>query len=936
MKTSWRWARAAALALAFGTPLYAQNREAPPINRSDDPFLSSFRFREIGPIGQGGRVDDIAVVNSDPRVYYVGFATTGLWKTTNNGTTFESVFDTYGTHSVGAVEVSQSNPNVVYVGTGEANNRQSSSFGEGMYKSTDAGRTFTHIGLRETQSIARIIVHPTNPDVVWVAAVGQLFGPNAERGVFKTTDGGRTWNKTLYVDENTGATELAIDPRNPNVLFAATYQRRRSACCFIGGGPGSGLWRSQDGGSTWSRMSGGGLPDGTMGRVALAIAPSNPDVMYAQIEVAQDRAQPIVAPPAPQPVSNQPGQQGQQPPAPNSRASGIWRSNDAGRTWEFRSNENQRPMYFSQIAVHSQNPDIVYVAGVNARRSNDGARTFTNMPGMGHVDHHAIWVNPRQGDHVMYGNDGSIDISYDQGATWEAPRLWSAAQSYHASVDMRRPYYVCTGLQDNGSWCGPSRVRSGTILPTDWYRVGGGDGFYSQVDPTNHHIVYAESQNGNISRRNLATGEGGSIRPSQNNVQGLQGPPQFRWNWSTPFMLSPHDPATVLLGGNRFFISRDRGQTWTASADLTKNLDRNQMKLMGFDYSLPSCNANAQTAGRQCLLSKGDGTSWAVTSTVGQSRVDARVMWAGTDDGNVQVSRDGGANWEEVGRNIPGGTKDYNISRVEPSHYDAGTAYVSIDGHRANDLRPYVYVTRDYGRTWTSIVNGLPQFGNVNSVRQDPKNRNLLYAATEFGFFVSLDEGRNWKKFLNGLAVVRIDDMLVHPRDNDLVLATHGRGIQIMDDITPLQQLTPEVMAADAHLFAPREAVLWKSDARLSRSVTGNKNWEAPPAPQGAAISYYFRTAPTGNVTLVVQRPDGSVFRDLPVQRAAGLQRSQWNLRGNPAPQPAGGGGGGGGGGQQGQGALATPGTYRIVLTVDGRTFTQNITVVDDTWMEVR
>ena len=403
-------------------------------------------------------------------------------------------------------------------------------------------------------------------------------------------------------------------------------------------------------------------------------------------------------------------------------------------------------------------------------------------------------------------------------------------------------------------------------------------------------------------------------------------------------MLSHHDPSTVLLGGNRFFISRDRGNTWSMSADLTKNQDRDGMRIMDVDYSLPGCNANPATAGRDCIPSKGDGTSWAVLSTVAQSPRDANVLWAGTDDGNIQVSRDGGANWEEVGKNIPGGTKDYNVSRVEASYFDAGTAYVSLDGHRANDLKPYVFVTRDYGRTWTSIASNLPQYGNVNTIRQDAKNRNLLFAGTEFGFYVSLDEGKSWKKFMTGLATVRVDDVLVHPRDGDLVLATHGRGIQIMDDITALQQLTPEVAAQDAHLFEPREAVLWKQDTRLSRSVTGSKNWQARNVPQGAFISYYLKNAPSGAVTITITDPAGQVFRNLQATNSGGLNRVLWNLRGNPPPRAenqAGGGGGGGGGGQP-QGPAAVPGVYRVTLNVGGRDYTHNIRVLEDVWMEQR
>ncbi|CAN5644494.1 hypothetical protein BH23GEM9_BH23GEM9_07100 [soil metagenome] len=948
MMKHWHWRAVASLALLVVTPLAGAAQQQGMVNRSDDPLLTNFRWREIGPVGQGGRVDDIAVVESNPATFYIGFAGAGVWKTVNNGTTFQPIFDTYATSSVGALGLSQSNPNVLYVGTGEANNRQSSSFGDGVYKTTDGGRTFTHVGLRETQTIARIVVHPTNPDIVWVAAAGHLFGANPERGVFKSADGGRTWKKVLYQNEHAGATELIIDPSNPNTLFAALYERQRTAWGFASGGAASGIYRSDDGGESWQRVSGNGLPNGTMGRIAMDFARSNPRVVYAQIEVAPDREIPVVAA-VPVAQGGQGGQGGgQQPPPPDPQVSGVWRSDDGGRTWQFLTNHNVRPMYFSILRVDPTNPEIVYTGGVQFYKSVDGGRTFRALNGFGHVDHHAIWINPRNGDHVLIGNDGSVDISYDQATTWESLRTWAVGQPYHAAVDMRRPYHVCTGLQDNGTWCGPSSVRTGNIIPQDWYGVGGGDGFYTAIDPRDHAIVYSESQNGNINRYDLRTGQSGSIRPRPPTQAGgatniapapapacnqQNRPPnctEVSFNWNTPFMLSPHNPDVVFAGGNRLFISRDRGDSWSMTGDLSKQIDRNRRSIMGLAGDLPTCSRT--TRGRPCILSRNDGVgAFGSITTVAESPVQAGVLWVGTDDGNVQVSRDFGATWQEVGTNITGGTKEYVVSRVEASYHDVGTAYVSVDGHRSGDLAPYVFVTRDYGRTWQSLSSNLPQYGNVNTVRQDPKNRSLLYAGTEFGFFVSLDEGRTWKQFMNNLATVRVDDVLVHPRENDLVLATHGRSIQVMDDITPLQLLTPAVLAAEAHLFEPREAVLWKTDRRYSRAVTGGKNWRGQTAPAGTSISYHLRRAGTGTVRITIADAAGAVFRELSGPAEAGLNRVQWNLRGNPPPQQ--GPRQGQGQGQQ-QGPLASPGTYRVTLTVNGQEYSRDVRVLEDTWMD--
>ena len=909
---------------AIPSATIAQERGGP-LNPPDHPLLQGFRWRSIGPAGQGGRVDDVAVRPDDSRTFFVGFATGGLWKTTNRGTTFRSVFDEHGTHSIGDIAIAPSDPDVVYVGTGEANNRQSSSFGDGVYRSRDGGETFSHVGLRETQTIARVLVHPSDPDRVWVAANGHLFGPNPERGVFKSTDGGGSWRHVLAVDEHTGATDVVLHPTDPNVLLAATYQRRRTTCCFVGGGPGSGIWRSDDGGESWSRVEGNGLPVGVMGRIALAVTPAEPDVVYAQIEVA---------PTAERPFSDEEREERRRlaaadslPPDPES--SGVWRSTDAGRTWQFRSNENGRPTYFSQIRASPRDADVVYVMDQRLHRSTDGGLTFEVLAGYGHVDQHAMWIDPAGTDHLIIGNDGGVDVSWDGGDTWESLRPGAVGQSYHASVDMRRPYNVCTGLQDNGSWCGPSSVRGPAVLAEDWYRVGAGDGFYTAVDPSDPTIVYTESQNGNLRRLDLLTGGSRPIRPvaptrrdQQTNI--APAPPtdtEVRWNWNSPFILSPHDPRTIYLGGNRLFGSQDRGETWTMSGDLTKNIDRTEELVMGSPMDRPGCAPTLR--GEACIPSRNDGVGvWGTIVSLGESPVAPGILWVGTDDGNIQVSRDGGATWTEVSTNLPGGSRRHYVSRVEPSHVDAATAYVSIDAHREGDLGPYVFVTRDYGRTWADIASDLPDYGNVNTVRQDPVNPRLLYVGTEFGFFVSLDEGRQWHRFMPELPAVRVDDVLVHPRDNDLVLATHGRSIRILDDITVLQQLTPEILESDVHLFQPREAVLWRNDFTRSRAVTGDKNWVGENAPEGTAISFYLGRAPDADVTLeIVSVTSDGVIRDLVVEPRPGLNRVQWDLRSNAVGDDA------------PPGPRVGTGMYGARLRLGEEEYHTTFEVVEDEWL---
>jgi photosystem II stability/assembly factor-like uncharacterized protein len=913
--------RGATIVLALALGVHAAGAQRPaarsPINATSDPLLAPFWWRSIGPSDQGGRVDDIAVVESNPRTYYVAYATGGVWKTVNGGTTFEPIFDTYRTTHVGAVAVAQSNADVVWVGTGEGNNRNSSSYGDGVFKSTDAGRTFTDMGLGATRNIHRIAIHPTNPDIVFVAAQGSLFGPSADRGIYRTTDGGRTWSKVLYVDEHTGGNNVVIDPSDPNVMFASTFSRQRTAWGYNGGGPGSGIWTSTDGWATWQRLRGNGLPNGIMGRIALEIARSNPNIVYAQIEVLRDEER--VA-------SARRATAARRAAVVGDNNGGVWRSSDKGRTWEFRSNHNVRPGYFSKLRVDPRNADIVYSAGRNFYRSEDGAKTFLVITGPGHGDYHALWVNPNDSNHLMVGNDGGFDQSFDRGRTFEAMRPNAVGQFYQVSVDMRRPYFVCGGLQDNSSWCGPSAVGARFISGFDWYNVGSGDGGYTAVDPTDPAIVYAEGQRGTLRRVDLALGEAWQIQPrmgtpqrSGNVITPSAPGDEFRWNWTTPFILSPHNPSTIYIGGNRVFKSVSRGDTWVMSPDLTRQIDRDTLTILGLKGNLPDCHGDGALApGEPCILSKNDGTWFFSTiTTVAESPIRPGLLWVGTDDGNVQVSQGSLDHWTNVTANVRPAPAGCVVSRVEASYTDAATAYISIDCHRNNDFRPYAYVTRDYGRTWTSIASDLPALGCVNVIKQDPKNPKLLYAGTEFGFFVSLNEGTSWTKLMTGLPPVRIDDVVIHPRDGDLVLGTHGRSVYIMDDITPLQQLNPGVLSSDVHLFEPRAAVLLRSEQRLTRVQPGSRQFRGSNPDPGAAFHYYMKQQAQGPVRLTISDAvTGRAIRTLEGPSAAGINRAQWDLLLESPRQAA-------ARDMEDEPAPAAPrakaGVYRITLTVNGR-----------------
>lgn len=893
-----------------------------------DP-LDRLHFRQIGPAAMSGRVADLAVYEADPSTYYVGTAHSGVWKTTNNGTTFEPQFQDQGLMSIGDITVSQQNPDLVWIGTGETANRQSTSWGNGVYKSADGGATWAHMGLSESKHVNRIVIDPTNDDRVFVAALGPLWGPGGERGVYRSTDGGRTWTAVLTVDEDTGANDLVMDPRDPQVLYASTYQRRRTACCFNGGGPGSGLWKSIDGGDTWTRIRGGVL-DGPLGRIAVDVSRSNPDILYALIEGPQE------------PGAGR-GRGGQQ--QLNDDPTGLYKSTDAGATWTKVNNANPRPMYFSQLAIDPNDPDVVFFGGVDLHLTLDGGRTVdTEAASTIHSDHHAIWINRANSNHVLIGNDGGLAISYDRAETWSFLPNLPAGLFYHVSYDMATPYNVCGGMQDNYSWCGPSAVRGRAgIAGYHWQTVQGGDGFVVLQDPDDYRIIYAESQNGNMTRIDRVTGEAVSIRPVP-----PDGEAPYRWNWDTPMLLSPHDPAVLYSAANKVFRSADRGMSWTViSPDLTESPERDEIVTMG-------------VKGSDIRFSRHDGISaWPTIVSLAESPLNAGVLYAGTDDGNLSVTRDGGKSWSNVTEKVPGIPKGIYVSEVVPSRFEAGVVYATFDGHRENDYGTYIYASDDYGHTWRSISANLSD-EIARTLTEDTRNRDVLYLGTETGLFVTLDRGRSWQRLKANLPTVRIDEIAIHPRDNAMILATHGRTIWILDHLEPVQELAAaRAAAAKADLFTPPAFAWYQRPARdRNYEFWGDQTFLGENPPQAARLSWYL-DEPADSLAVRISDAAGRTVRELTGDaldgaNAAGINTACWDLRVEPAPEvappppsndddddddegersPFGAGcaaGGGGFGGGATAGPFVLPGTYQVSLVVDGQTVeTQPLKVIAD------
>jgi photosystem II stability/assembly factor-like uncharacterized protein len=867
--------------------------------------VSRLEYREIGPALMGGRIAALAVVESKPQMFYLGTASGGLWKTEDHGTSWTPLFDDQPTSSIGDVTIDQANPNLVWVGTGEPQNRQSSPWGNGVYKSMDGGENWAHMGLEETKHIARVLIHPRNPDVVYVAAVGDLWGPSSERGVFRTTDGGQTWENVLFIDEDTGAIDLAMDPDDPMTLFAAMYQRRRTGWGFNGGGPGSGLYRTMDGGANWAELT-EGLPEGDKGRIGVDIFRQDGNVVYALIEADLRSA------------SQGFGGGG------GSSESGIFRSTDRGSTWEKMSDTNPRPMYYSRVEIDPSNSDRIYVLGSALMVSDDAGKTFRSDGATQiHVDHHALWINPKDPDHLILGSDGGVSASWDGTGHWRMFDNLALGQFYTISYDMRDPYAVCGGLQDNNPWCGPSNTRSfHGIRNQDWYETAYGDGFWTVVDPTDSTIVFSESQGGNMNRYDLITGEKTPMRPITGPRENGDTAKAYRFNWNAPLLISQHDPATIYLGGNYLMRSRDRGMSWeeVGGVDLTKQIDRAELEIMGVPGSEP-------------MMSIHDGTStYGNLTTLAESRFTPDVIYAGTDDGNFQVTMDGGDTWENVVDRIPGLPERTYVSRVAPSAHAEGRIYATFDGHRNGDYSAYVYVSENYGKDWKRIDDGLPHGWSVNVITEHHRAPNLLFVGNEIGVYFSIDRGESWTQLKNNLPVVPVDDIAIHPRENDLILGTHGRSAWIMADVAPLEHLSQSVMAQPGHVFPLKATVMW---AQMGDWPFYGATYSAPNPPRATPIRYYVRDegAEEHDFSVEITDSSGATVRTFDGPAEPGVNEILWDWR-HDAPYEArageGGGGGRGRGGGTPQGPIVMPGQYTVTLHVGEDDFSSTMEIQAD------
>ena len=867
--------------------------------------FEALHFRSIGPATMSGRISDLAVLESNPAVYYVATAHGGVWKTTSNGATFEAQFQDQGHMSVGDVTISQTNPNLVWIGTGESNNRQSTSWGDGVYKSTDGGKTWANMGLRESRHINRIVIDPEDNNIVLVAATGPLFGAGGDRGIYKTTDGGRTWKQVLKVDDDTGANDLVMAHTDRRILYASTYQRRRSQCCFNGGGPGSGIWKSADGGETWTRLSGGGIPAGPLGRIALDTYRPSANLLYALIEGPSGgrgggpgggRGE------APAGGAAQAGGgRGAAPGAgPAAGVTGLYRTDDGGATWRKVSDANPRPMYFSQVRIDPSNPDRVYLGGVGLHMTVDGGQSMaTDAAQAIHDDIHAIWINPTNPGHLLIGGDGGVAVSYDMSRTWVQMNNLNLALFYHVSYDFSIPYNVCGGLQDNYNWCGPSASRFARgMVNSDWFQVQGGDGFVVLVDQENPNIVYSESQNGNMQRRNKITGESKNIRPTNQNVEEPT-EAQFRYNWDAPMVFSPHDPGVLLVAANRVFRSSNRGDSWLMiSPDLTTNADRTEIVTMGL-------------RGSEITISRDDGiSSWPTLVSLAESPAQPGVYFTGSDDGVVSMSRDGGKTWTNITSRIPGYPAGAWVSEVVPSAHDANTVYVAADAHRLNDYQTYMWTSTDGGQTFRS-ANGDLGGQVVRTLLEDPKNRDVLYAGTETGIFVTLDRARTWRRLRANLPTVRVDEMAIHPRDNALIVGTHGRGVWILDHLEPIQEYAAaQAAAGDARLFSVPTGIQWRPMDNQNDEFWGHHFFAGENPPFDAVIQYHVKRA-VADLKLRITDTAGRTIREIAApdgRRQPGIQTICWDMRVEPIAGAGGGfdlgrrGGGGGGVGRGGGG----------------------------------
>jgi photosystem II stability/assembly factor-like uncharacterized protein len=871
------------ICLLASTTTFAQNGKGPTKSPIEQAF-ERLEYRSIGPAIMGGRIADVEGVPGDPNVVYVASASGGLWKTTNGGVRWTPIFERQGTFSIGDIALAPNNPDVVWVGTGESNVRNSVSFGDGVYKSTDGGKTWQHMGLKESERISAIAINPQNPDVVYIGALGHAFGPNEERGVFMTTDGGKTWTKTLYIDNQHGVADLDIDPTNPNILYAGMWSFERKPWTHRSGSEKGGVYKSVDGGRTWNKLT-NGLPK-LMGRIGVRVAPSNPNVVYAIVE-AKDGT--------------------------------LYRSDDRGENFRMVSKQESivsRGFYYTTVRVDPTNENRIFAVASTLFTSVDGGKTFRSITSRSHIDFHALWIDPKNPKRMWHGQDGGIGVSYDGGESWEAVYNIPLGQFYQVHADNRLPFYhVMGGLQDNGSWTGPSRTREPAgIMNDDWRMVSFGDGFYVINHPDNPDLYLSESQGGSIVATDFRTREQQQINPWGRGSGG--GPAEgqkYRFNWNSPIVFSPHEKTTVYFGGNVLFKTPDFGKTWEQiSPDLTTN-NPERLKDAGGPVAIENTTAEY----------------YSTIITIGESPAQKGHIWVGTDDGNLQYTADGGKNWTNVVKNVNGVAANSPVSHVEPSRTNAGAVYASFDRHMFDDFKPYIFKTTDAGKSWTNISGNLPANAYVQVVREDPKNRNLLYAGTELGLFASYDGGRNWIPLnLKNLPNVAIHDIVVHPRENDLILATHGRSIWIFDDATVIQQMNQQILDTNAHLFSVRPGMRYTS--RFTRYGIGDKIFTGPNPANGALITYYLKEKPDEKATLKLEIFDsaGKLVQNIErPSREKGLNRASWNLRlGGPEVrrpptevQLAFGGGP--------RGPQVLPGTYTVKLTLNDKTFEEKVEV---------
>jgi photosystem II stability/assembly factor-like uncharacterized protein len=849
----------------------------------DSDSISGLPIRAIGPAAMGGRIADINAVREGQRLtIYIGSSGGGVWKSVDSGITFKPVFDKQPSLSIGSIAIDPSNSKTVWVGTGESWVRNSVSVGTGVYRSTDGGESWQAVGLPDSEHVSRIIVHPKDSNTVYACALGHLWNSNTERGVFKTTDGGKTWNKILYRNDGTGCAEIAMDPQDPNTIYAAMWDVRREPWNFRSGGPGSGLFKSTDGGASWRELR-KGLPEGDLGRIGIGIATSNTKRVYAVVEARNHTA--------------------------------LFRSDDAGDRWTEVNNSfniSGRPFYFARLTVDPKNADRVYKTGFFLTVSEDGGKSFSAAfsaregPGGGlHSDLHALWINPDNPDQMLVGTDGGVYQSLDQATHWRFLSNLPVAQFYHVSFDMADPYNVYGGLQDNGTWMAPSRAVDG-IANRHWRNIDFGDGFWAFSDPADPDYAYAEYQGGMISRFRKSTGESKDIKPLPR-----AGEPEFRFNWNAPIDMSPNHPGTIYCGSQFLFRSRDHGESWDRiSPDLTTNDPARQHQE----------NSGGLT------IDNSDAEKYESIYTIAESPKNADVIWAGTDDGNVQITRDGGKHWTNVVKNIPDLPPNTWVSTIEAGHFDSAVAYATFDGHATGDMKTHVYKTADYGKTWTSLST--PELnGYAHVVREDLVNPHLLFVGTEFGLFISIDGGAHWPQFKGDLPNVAVRDIAIHPRESDLLLATHGRGVYILDDLTPIRAITPEILAKDFATLPSRPAVLALPAGE--QRFDGDSEFEGRTLPEKASIVYYQKKRHIfGDLKLDIYDDNGTLLTSIQGEKRRGLNRVQWPERLKPPKMPP------AAGLVENEfvffGPQVQEGTYNVKITKGKETFPAEVKLVPD------